>query len=197
MPSLILPKPKAFPTLSWLWGQSSVTLQMLAVRASVMERPGNKVTTYLEVQGNLSCANIKAWNGLSNSPTGNHASRDYKRVPVPHHFQSALLLSQLGDSKTTNTNASLPFMNHQALPQHFQRSLMAVIMIISFIYKALITSSSKAFSKQFPLFNEPCCTQKTQCSVSFSKLIEFPAIWRLIYIILVSVKCLFMNCIWH
>lgn len=65
-------------------------------------------------------------------------------VRVPH-FHTALLLSQLGDKS---------FTNHQAFEWSFQTPLIAVIMIITFIYKTLITSWCKVFSKQAPLFND-------------------------------------------
>ena len=87
------------------------------------------------------------------------------------HCDSCTLVVTAGDSKTTSTNTYLAFTNHQALPHHFQMPLMAVIMIISYIYKALITSSSEAFRKQFPLFNEPCFTQKSRCHDSVSRLV--------------------------
>lgn len=43
----------------------------------------------------------------------------------------------------------------------FQMPLIALIMIITFIYKALITSPCKVFSKQLPLLNEACYTQES------------------------------------
>lgn len=108
-----------------------------------MGSPVNLVTAYLEVHGILSCANIKACNSQVHPLAVSVVSvpQRVRHVPVPTHFHSAPLFSQLGD---------------QALPPCLQTPLMAMIKIISSIYKILITSSSEAFRKQFPLFNEPC-----------------------------------------